>query len=104
MASTERPMFHAGKSYAFRLFFEVCFRPAGDHFVCVSGDHMFQGGMSGYAMPYWNPGVFHHVNPYMNMYGNPGMMPFSAVSMVPATPYGVPPYGPSTYGSLPVPR
>ncbi|KAI3801544.1 hypothetical protein L1987_29651 [Smallanthus sonchifolius] len=78
MASTERPMFH-------------------------TGDHMFQGGLSGYAMPYWNPAAFHHVNPYMNMYGNPGMVPFNAATMVPATPYGVSPYAPSTYGSLPVP-
>ncbi|KAK9055318.1 hypothetical protein SSX86_026400 [Deinandra increscens subsp. villosa] len=75
MASTEYPMFH-------------------------TGDHMFQGGMSGYAMPYWNPAAFH---PYMNMYGNPGMVPFNAANMVPATPYGVPPYAASTYGSLHIP-
>ncbi|KAJ0749273.1 putative transcription factor interactor and regulator CCHC(Zn) family [Helianthus annuus] len=78
MASAQRPMFN-------------------------TGDHMFQGGMPGYAMPYWNPAAFHHVNPYMNMYGNPGMVPFNAATMVPSTPYGVPPYAPSTYGSLPVP-
>ncbi|KAI3694663.1 hypothetical protein L1987_77631 [Smallanthus sonchifolius] len=77
MASTEHPMFH-------------------------TGDHMFQGGMSGYAMPYWNPAAFAQVNPYMNMYGNPGMVPFNP-TMVPVTPYGVAPYAPSTYGSLTVP-
>ena len=64
---------------------------------------MFQGGMSSYGMPYWNAAAFPPVNPYMNMYGNPGMMPFSP-AMVPVQPYGVPPYFPSTYGSLPVPR
>lgn len=64
---------------------------------------MFQGGMSGYAMPYWNPNAFPPVNPYMNMYGNPGMMPFNA-NMVPVTPYGAQPYAPSMYGSLHVPR
>lgn len=73
MASTEQPMFH-------------------------TGDHMFQGG---YGMPYWNTAPFHPVNPYMNMYGNPGMMPFSP-NMVPVTPYGIPPYVPSAYGILPV--
>ncbi|XP_076940645.1 uncharacterized protein LOC143609908 [Bidens hawaiensis] len=78
MATNERPMFH-------------------------TGDHMFQGGMLGYAMPYWNPTPFHHVNPYMNMYGNTGMVPFNPATMVPASPYGVPPYAPSTYGNLPVP-
>lgn len=77
IGSTENPMFH-------------------------TGDRMFQGGMSGYAMPYWNPAAFPPVNPYMNMYGNPGMVPFNA-TMVPVTPYGVPSYVPSTYGCLPVP-
>ncbi|PWA63268.1 DWNN domain-containing protein [Artemisia annua] len=75
-ATTQNPMYHA--------------------------DRMFQGGMSGYGMPYWNAAAFPPVNPYMNMYGNPGMMPFSP-AMVPVQPYGVPPYFPSTYGSLPVP-
>ncbi|KAF5802603.1 putative transcription factor interactor and regulator CCHC(Zn) family [Helianthus annuus] len=67
------------------------------------GDHMFQGGMSGYAMPYWNAAAFPYVNPYMYMYGSyPGMVPFNS-TMAPVTPYGVPPYVPSTYGSLHVP-
>ncbi|XP_024967690.1 E3 ubiquitin ligase PARAQUAT TOLERANCE 3-like isoform X1 [Cynara cardunculus var. scolymus] len=73
IGSTEHPMFH-------------------------TGDRMFQGGMPGYAMPYWNAAAFLPVNPYMNMYGNPGMVPFNA-TMVPVIPYGVP----STYGCLPVP-
>lgn len=62
---------------------------------------MFQGGVSGYPMPYWNTPtpMFPPFNPYMNMYGNPGMLPFS-----PVTPYGVPPYVASTYAAFPVPR
>ena len=78
-------------------------RPSRDHVVWLSGDRMFQGGMSGYPIPYWNAAAFPPVNPYMNMYGNQGMVPFNA-SMVPVTPYGVPSYVSSAYGCLPVPR
>ncbi|KAM0026056.1 putative transcription factor interactor and regulator CCHC(Zn) family [Helianthus debilis subsp. tardiflorus] len=68
-----------------------------------TGDHMFQRGMSGYAMPYWNPAAFPYVNPYMYTYGSyPGMVPFNS-TMAPVTPYGVPPFVPSTYGSLHLP-
>ncbi|MFS7935102.1 putative transcription factor interactor and regulator C2H2 family [Helianthus anomalus] len=84
-------------------FMRECPMASTEHPMFNTGDRMFQGGMPGYAMPYWNPAAFHHVNPYMNMYGNPGMVPFNAAAMVPATPYGVPHYAPSTYGSLPVP-
>ncbi|KAI7735373.1 hypothetical protein M8C21_008313, partial [Ambrosia artemisiifolia] len=84
-------------------FIRDCPMASTEHPMLHTGDHMFQGGMSGYAMPYWNPAAFSYVNPYMNMYGNyPGMVPFNS-AMVPVTPYGVPPYVPSTYGSLPVP-
>nr|XP_043622923.1 E3 ubiquitin ligase PQT3-like [Erigeron canadensis] len=82
-------------------FIRDCPVASTDH-MYQTGDHMFQGGMSGYGMPYWNAAAFSPVNPYMSMYGNPGMFPFSA-SMVPVTPYGVPPYLPSTYGSIPFP-
>ncbi|KAD3068196.1 hypothetical protein E3N88_36076 [Mikania micrantha] len=80
-----------------------CPMVAMEHSMFHTGDHMFQGGMSGYAMPYWNPAAFHQVNPYVNMYGNPGMVPFNAATMVPATPYGVPPFATSAYGNLHVP-
>ncbi|XP_076926225.1 uncharacterized protein LOC143589301 isoform X2 [Bidens hawaiensis] len=73
------------------------------HFIrdcpMASTEHlMFHTGMSGYPVPYWNPAAFSHVNPYMTMYGSPMMVPFNP-TMVPVTPYAVPPYVPSTYGS-----
>ncbi|KAJ9550656.1 hypothetical protein OSB04_014701 [Centaurea solstitialis] len=67
-----------------------------------AGNHMFQGGMPCYATPYWSGAAFPLINPYMNMYGSLGFMPFGG-SMVPVTPYRVPYYLPSAYSSLPVP-
>ncbi|XP_024959560.1 E3 ubiquitin ligase PARAQUAT TOLERANCE 3-like isoform X1 [Cynara cardunculus var. scolymus] len=67
-----------------------------------SGNPMFQGGMPCYSTPYWSGAAFPPINPYMTMYGNPGLVPFGG-SMVPITPYRVPHYLPSTYSSLPVP-
>ncbi|KAI3682117.1 hypothetical protein L2E82_50149 [Cichorium intybus] len=83
-------------------FIRDCPIASNEHHMYHTGDHMFQGGMSGYPMPYWNTPTFPPVNPYMNMYGNSGMLPFSP-NIVPVTPYGVPPYVASTYATLPVP-
>ncbi|XP_023745039.1 E3 ubiquitin ligase PARAQUAT TOLERANCE 3 isoform X2 [Lactuca sativa] len=81
-------------------FIRDCPIASNEHHMYHKGDHMFQGGVSGYPMPYWNTPtpMFPPFNPYMNMYGNPGMLPFS-----PVTPYGVPPYVASTYAAFPVP-
>ncbi|XP_071725452.1 uncharacterized protein [Rutidosis leptorrhynchoides] len=84
-------------------FIRDCPMSSSEHTMYHAGDHIYQGGMPGHAMmPYWNATSFPPVNPYMNMYGNPGMMPFSP-TMVPVTPYGISPYVPSAYGTLPVP-
>lgn len=69
--------------------------------VFPMGEAMFQGAMPGYAPPYWNGATFPPLSPYMNMYGNPGMLPFNA-NMVPVTPYTFPPYVPSMYGGFPI--
>ncbi|KAL2489592.1 E3 ubiquitin ligase PARAQUAT TOLERANCE 3-like [Forsythia ovata] len=57
------------------------------------GNGAFHGGVPGYPPPYWN-GSMLPFRPYANMYSNPAMMPFN-VSMVPVTPFAVPPYIPS---------
>ncbi|KAL8063134.1 hypothetical protein ABFX02_01G007900 [Erythranthe guttata] len=66
------------------------------------GNGVFHGGMPGYAPPYWNGSSLPPFRPYANMYNNPAMMQFNA-SMVPVTPYPVPPYIPSMRGGMPVP-
>ncbi|KAL8501860.1 hypothetical protein ACS0TY_021103 [Phlomoides rotata] len=66
------------------------------------GNGVFNGGMPSYAVPYWNGPPAPPFAPYANMYNNPSMMPFNA-SMVPVSPFAVPPYIPSMHGSLPSP-
>ncbi|KAL7187012.1 hypothetical protein ACSBR1_037142 [Camellia fascicularis] len=87
----------------------------GDHFIrdcpaasspypmLQTGNSMFPGAMSGYASPFWNSNPLPPIRPFTNMYGNSGMMPFNS-GMVPSSPFAVPPYMPSMYGGLPVPR
>lgn len=64
------------------------------------GNAFFPGAMRGYAPPYWNGPSLPHVRPFANIYGNHGMMPFNA-TMGPTTPFAVPTYMPSVFGSLP---
>ncbi|KAI8013048.1 hypothetical protein LOK49_LG05G02927 [Camellia lanceoleosa] len=68
-----------------------------------TGNSMFPGAMSGYASPFWNSNPLPPIRPFTNMYGNSRMMPFNS-GMVPSSPFAVPPYMPSMYGGLPVPR
>ncbi|XP_073130394.1 uncharacterized protein [Henckelia pumila] len=63
------------------------------------GDGSFQGGMPGYAPPYWNCPTLHHFRPFANIYSSPAMMPFN-LPMVPASPFAVPPYFSSMHGGL----
>lgn len=64
---------------------------------------MVQGGIPGYAPSYWNGAAYPPIGPIPNIYSNPAMMTFNA-SLVPISPYAVPPYVPSLYGGLPTPR
>ncbi|XP_073315169.1 uncharacterized protein [Primulina huaijiensis] len=63
------------------------------------GDRSFQGGMPGYAAPYWNGPTLHHFRPFANMYTSPAMMPFNT-PMVPASPFAIHPYFSSMHGGL----
>lgn len=63
------------------------------------GDRSFQGGLPGYAPPYWNAPTLHHFRPFANMYSSPAMMPFNT-PMVPASPFAIPPYFSSMHGGL----
>ncbi|KAL6000190.1 hypothetical protein ACLOJK_034868 [Asimina triloba] len=65
-------------------------------------DGMFPGGMSAYGPHCWQGSSFPHVRPFTNFYGTPSMMPFDP-TMVPLSPFGVPPYMPSMYSGMPVP-
>ncbi|KAL4571152.1 hypothetical protein LXL04_017903 [Taraxacum kok-saghyz] len=78
-------------------FIRDCPMASNENHMYHTGNQMFQGGMSGYPLPYWNTPVYPPVNPYMNMYGNP-----YSPSIIPVSPYGVPPYMASTYGNFPV--
>ncbi|KZV36503.1 hypothetical protein F511_15674 [Dorcoceras hygrometricum] len=63
------------------------------------GDRSFQGGMPGYAPPYWNGPTLHHFRPFTNMYSNPAMMPFNT-SMVPTSPFAIHPFFPYMHGGV----
>ncbi|CAA2942115.1 E3 ubiquitin ligase PARAQUAT TOLERANCE 3-like isoform X1 [Olea europaea subsp. europaea] len=56
----------------------------------ILGNGAFHGGVPGYPPPYWNDSMF-PFRPCANMYSNPSVMPFN-VSVVPVTPFAVPPY------------
>ncbi|XP_077240973.1 uncharacterized protein LOC143881645 [Tasmannia lanceolata] len=70
--------------------------------VLQTGDTVFRGGVSPYGPTYWQGASLPHVRPFTNFYGAPGMMPFDP-TMVPVSPFAVPPYMPSMYAGLPVP-
>lgn len=59
---------------------------------------MYPGFVAGLS-PYWNGIPSPYCRPPVNMYGNPGMIPFNA-TMVPVTPFAVPTYVPSMYCGL----
>lgn len=58
------------------------------------------GGMATNVTPYWNNTAFGPLMPYPTMYGNTGLMPFSA-SLYPVSPIEVYPYMPYMYGHVP---
>ncbi|XP_011625302.1 E3 ubiquitin ligase PARAQUAT TOLERANCE 3 isoform X1 [Amborella trichopoda] len=68
-----------------------------------TGDAMFPNGFSAYGhSTYWPGAAIPHVRPFTSLYGAPGAMPFDP-SMVPVSPYAIPPYMPSIYTGMPVP-
>lgn len=73
------------------------------HTMLHTGPGIVHGGIPGYASAYWNGAAYPPpIRPFSNMYSNPHMMTFNA-SLVPMSPYVVPPYVPSVYGGLPTP-
>jgi len=66
------------------------------------GDVSVAGPAPGCAPPYW-PGGPPNVRAFVNMYGGPGMMTYSA-TMPPITPFGFPPFAPSMGGTYAFPR
>ncbi|XXG81707.1 hypothetical protein AAC387_Pa09g2281 [Persea americana] len=67
-----------------------------------TAETVFPGGNLAYGPAYWQGASLPHVRPFGNLYGAPGMMPFDP-TMVPVTPFAVPPYMPSMYAGMPVP-
>ncbi|XP_058108561.1 uncharacterized protein LOC131251692 [Magnolia sinica] len=79
-----------------------CPAASSPYSMLQTGDGVFQGGISAYGPQYWQGPSLPHVRPFANLYGAPGMMPFDP-TMVPVTPFAVPPYMPSMYAGMPVP-
>lgn len=72
----------------------------GPHPMLQTGPGTVQGGIPGYASSYWNGAAYPPVRPFPNIYSSPAMMTFNA-SLVPVSPYAVPPYASPMYGGLP---
>lgn len=62
-----------------------------------SEDNAFHG--DAYGPPNWQGSMFHPLQPYGNIYGTPGIIPFDP-GVVPVSPFGVPSYMPSFYGGM----
>ncbi|XVE97753.1 hypothetical protein REPUB_Repub03eG0045900 [Reevesia pubescens] len=77
-----------------------CPAASSPHPMLQRGSAMFPGAMPGYISPYWNGPPFPHVRPFVNPYGNSGMMPFNA-TVIPAAPFAVPTYMPYMFGGSP---
>ncbi|XP_027180500.1 E3 ubiquitin ligase PARAQUAT TOLERANCE 3-like [Coffea eugenioides] len=80
--------------------FRDCPASSGPHPMLQTGPGIVQGGVPGYASSYWNGAACAPVRPFPNIYCSPAMMTFNA-SLVPVSPYVVPPYAPPMYGGLP---
>ncbi|KAL1830699.1 uncharacterized protein LOC108216390 isoform X1 [Daucus carota subsp. sativus] len=73
----------------------------GSHHMPQTGNSVYEvGGMATNVTPYWNNTAFGPLMPYPTMYGNTGLMPFSA-SLYPVSPIEVYPYMPYMYGHVP---
>ncbi|XP_077230007.1 uncharacterized protein LOC143863227 [Tasmannia lanceolata] len=79
-----------------------CPAACSPYHMLQTGDSVFPGGISTYGPSYWQGASLPHVRPFTNIYGAPGMMPFDP-SMVPVSPFAVPPYMPPMYAGLSVP-
>ena len=51
--------------------------------------------------PFWNGAPLPHGRPFVNLYGNCGMLPFNA-TMAPTTPFAIPTYMTPMYGPIPL--
>ncbi|XP_022731444.1 E3 ubiquitin ligase PARAQUAT TOLERANCE 3-like isoform X2 [Durio zibethinus] len=79
-----------------------CPAVSSPHPMLQRGNAMFPGAMPGFVSvaPYWNGPPFPHIMPFVNPYGNSGMMPFNS-TVIPAAPFPVPTYMPTMFSASP---